>query len=354
MVIVIAILAFGVLIAVHELGHFFAAKAFGVKVEEFALGMGPTIFKKQGKETLYSLHLLPFGGFCAMEGEDEEMDSPRAFTSQKAWKRAIILFAGAFMNFVLGFILCLCIVPMSWGFTEPVIDWFDPGCPFAGEQGIMEGDRIYSVDGHRTYFTGNFSDYMSRGNSEYHDVVVVRDGKKVLIEDLYMPLMEYPDGSGGTSLRYGIHLLQRKFGVGPTIKYAWYQCMDFCRVVWESLGMLFGGEVGLRDMSGPVGVVDIVNDVASQAENARAAAFNICYIFALIAVNLAIMNLLPIPALDGGRIFFLIVTWIIEKIIRRKLNPKYEGYIHTAGFILLMALMAFLLFSDVLRAFFGI
>lgn len=353
MVIIIAILAFGVLIAVHELGHFFAAKAFGVKVEEFALGMGPTIFKKQGKETLYSLHLLPFGGFCAMEGEDEEMDSPRAFTSQKAWKRVIILFAGAFMNFVLGFIICLFIMPAA-GFTEPVIASFEEGCLLEYEEGLQLGDRIHSVDGYRCYFTDNFMEFMSRDYPETRDLVIYRDGQRIVLDDFPMPRAEYPNSDGTTSLRYGITIGARDYGVWATVKYSWYQCMEFCRVVWDSLGMLFGGEVGLRDMSGPVGVVDIVNDVASQAESAKAAAFSISYIFALIAVNLAIMNLLPIPALDGGRIFFLIVTWIIEKIIGRKLNPKYEGYIHSAGFVLLMALMVFLMFSDVLRAFFGI
>jgi len=195
---------------------------------------------------------------------------------------------------------------------------------------------------------------MSRSDSDYHDIVLYRDGKRVEIDDLYMPLKEYTLSDGSTALKYGLNIEPREFGVGPTVKYAWFQCLDFCRVVWDSLGMLFSGQVGIRDMSGPVGVVDVVNDVAQQAESVRAAAYSICYIFALIAVNLAIMNLLPIPALDGGRVFFLIVTGIIEAITRKKLNPKYEGYIHSAGFVLLMGLMVFLMFSDVLRAFFGI
>ena len=354
MVIIIAILAFGVLIAVHELGHFFAAKAFGVKVEEFALGMGPTIFKKQGKETLYSLRLLPLGGFCAMEGEDEQVDSPRAFTSQKAWKRAIILCAGAFMNFVLGFIIVACLVPASKSFTEPIVVSFMEGCPFAGEDKMLEGDRIYSVDGCRTYFVSDFNHYTPLSGSDYHDVVVVRDGKKVHLDDLYMPLKEYTLSNGSTGLKYGINLAPREYGFGVTLKYAWFESMNLCRIVWESLGMLVSGNVGLRDMSGVIGVVDVVNDVAHEAPNASAAAYSVSYIFALIAINLAIMNLLPIPALDGGRVFFLIVTAIIEAITRRKLNPKYEGYIHSAGFFLLMALMIFLMFSDVLKAFFGI
>ena len=354
MVIIIAILAFGVLIAVHELGHFFAAKAFGVKVEEFALGMGPAILKKQGKETLYSFRLLPFGGFCAMEGEDEEVDSPRAFSSQKAWKRAIILCAGAFMNFVMGFILVLCIAPITANFVEPVIESFMEGCPYVGEEALMEGDRIYSVDGHRTFFTGHVSEYLNRSGEETHDIVLIREGRRVKLDNFHMVPVEYTQPDGSTELFYGLSFAPRDFGLWANIKYAWYGSLDFCRVVWDSLGMLVSGQVGIRDMSGPVGIVDFVNDMAQEAESTRDIAFDICYIFALIAVNLAVMNLLPIPALDGGRVFFLIVTWIIEKISRRKLNPKYEGYIHTASFVLLMGLMVFILFSDVLKAFFGI
>ena len=161
MYIIIAILAFAILILVHELGHFIAAKACGVRVLEFALGMGPTLLKKQGKETLYSLRLLPFGGFCAMEGEDEESDDPRSFSAQSAWKKAIILVAGAAMNFVLGFLLILCIAPAA-NFTEPVIADFMEGCPYESAQGLQEGDRLYKIDGHRTYFTGNVSEYLNR------------------------------------------------------------------------------------------------------------------------------------------------------------------------------------------------
>ena len=353
MVIIIAILAFGVLIAVHELGHFFAAKSFGVKVEEFSLGMGPAILKKQGKETLYSLRLLPLGGFCAMEGEDEESESPRAFSSQKPWKKAIILCAGALMNFVAGFILVLCIAPNA-NFTEPIIDSFMPGCPYVGEEALMEGDRIHSIDGHRTFFTTNVSEYMARSGSDYHDIVLYRDGKRVKLDDFHMPLVEYPQEDGSTALKYGLYFGAREYGLGANIKYAWYGSLDFARLVWDSLGMLVNGDVGIREMSGPVGIVGLVNDVAQESESIKEAAFNICYIFALIAVNLAVMNMLPIPALDGGRVFFLIVTWIIEKISRKHLDPKYEGYIHTAGFALLMALMVFIMFSDVLREFFGI
>ena len=354
MVIIFAILAFGILIAVHELGHFFAAKAFGVKVEEFALGMGPAILKKQGKETLYTLRPLPIGGFCAMEGEDEAVDSPRSFSAQKPWKRAIILCAGAAMNFVVGFILVLCIAPMTAGFVEPVIDSFMDGCPYVGENAIMEGDRIYSVDGHRTFFTEHVTQYLRRSGGEHHDIVLIRDGHRVKLDDFYMVPVEYEQPDGSSIYKYGFYFSPREQGLWANIKYAWFGSLDFCRLVWDSLGMLVSGQVGIRDMSGPVGVVDLVNDMTKEAESTKEAAFDFCYIFALIAVNLAVMNMLPIPALDGGRVFFLIVTWIIEKISRRKLDPKYEGYIHTGAFVLLMAFMVFILFSDVLKAFFGV
>lgn len=352
MVIIIAILAFGLLVAVHELGHFMAAKAFGVKVEEFSLGMGPVLLKKQGRETLYSLRLLPFGGFCAMEGEDTKAQSPRSFTAQKVWKRAIILVAGAAMNFVMGFVLLLCIAHMTYAFTEPVISDFMPGCPYVGEEGLMEGDRIHSVNGHRTYFTNNFSQYISQG--ETHDIVLYRNGERVVLRDYYMVPVEYTLDDGTKEVKYGLYFETREFGFWNNLKYAWYASLDFVRLVWESLGMLVSGDVGIREMSGPVGIVSVVNDAAASSETVREAAFRICYIFSLIAVNLAVMNLLPIPALDGGRVFFLLVTWVIEKISKKRLDPKYEGYVHTAGFVLLMALMVFIMFSDVLREFFGI
>ena len=346
MVIVIAILAFGVLIAVHELGHFVAAKAFGVKVEEFSLGMGPLIFKKQGRETLYSLRLLPIGGFCAMEGEDEEVESDRAFSSQKKWKRAIILVAGSAMNFLMGFVLLLCIAPMA-NFTEPIIEEFMPGCPYVGEVGFMEGDRIYSVDGHRTFFTNHVSQYMLSSGSDSHDIVIIREGRRVVLEDYNMPLVEYTQEDGTTTMKYGLYFKSRDYGLLANIKYSWFCSLDFVRSVWESLRMLFTGAVGIRDMSGPVGIVSFVNDVAQESAFFREAAFDICYIFALIAVNLAVMNMLPIPALDGGRVLFILLNGVIWLICRKKIPEKYEGYVHTGAFILLILFMVVIAFKDV-------
>ena len=352
MYIVLAIIAFGVLIAVHEGGHFLAAKAFGVKVNEFALGMGPKILKKQGKETLYSLRAFPLGGFCAMEGEDSDTGDPRAFTAKPAWQRAIILVAGAAMNFLIGFLLILCIAPFS-AFSEPVIADFMDGCPYESVDGLQAGDRIVSIDGHRIFFADNVATYMTRSGSDTHTIVLRRDGRRVVLKDYDMPLVEYTEPDGGTVMKYGLYFAPRSFGFFANVRYAWCESLDFVRMIWRSLGDLFTGAVGVRDLSGPVGIVSYVNEVESAASSPLEAWFSFFFIFALIAVNLAVMNLLPIPALDGGRVFLLLVTWCVERVTRKKLDPKYEGYIHTAGFVLLMALMVFVMFNDVVKLIFN-
>ena len=348
MYILLAIIAFGVLIAVHEGGHFLAAKAFGIRVNEFAIGMGPVLLKKQGKETLYSLRLLPLGGFCAMEGEDEETGDPRAFTSKPAWQRAIVLCAGAAVNFLIGLILALCIIPYA-NVAEPVIHSFMDGCPYEGETGLLPGDRIVSIDGHRTFFTDDVSEYLGRSDSELHRIVLRRDGRRVVLRDYEMTRREYAMEDGSTVLKYGFYFAPRDFGFFVTLRYAWYESLEFVRLVWRSLGDLITGTVGVKELSGPVGIVSYVSEVEEQATSPLEAYFFFFYIFAMIAVNLAVMNLLPIPALDGGRVFLLLVTWVIELVTRRKIDPKYEGYIHTAGFVLLMGLMVFVLVNDIIK-----
>ena len=252
------------------------------------------------------------------------------------------------MNFLLGFLLILCIAPNA-SFTEPIIADFMPGCPYEGEEALQVGDQIWTIDGHRIYFTTNVSDYLARGDGETHDITVLRGGKRVTLKSFSITPRECTLEDGRTVLRYGLYFAPREFGLGANIRYAWYECLDFVRIVWNSLGDLLRGEVKMRDLSGAVAIVYYVNQTAQQAESGGEAAFDFAYIFALIAVNLAVMNLLPLPALDGGRVFLLLVTLVIEAITRKKLNPKYEGYIHTAGFVLLMGLMVFVLFNDVVK-----
>jgi len=345
--IILAIVFFGVLIAVHELGHFAAAKAFGIRVDEFAIGMGPAIFKKQGKETLYSLRCIPVGGYCAMAGEDEESEDPRAFTNQHPLKRAVVLVAGSFMNFLLGFLIVLILYAPAEAFIAPVLADFMEGCPYESPEGFHAGDRIYSIDGKRVYQSYEIGDFLAAGDGVY-DIVVKRGGKKVLIEDFALEPLEY---EGQSQKMYGFYFGYDEGTFINKLRYGWNSTMEFVRMVWMGLDQLFSGQVGVQDMSGPVGIVDMMAETGEQAETTADAMFGMLYLGAFIAVNLAVMNMLPIPALDGGRVFFLLVTWLIEKIIRKKLNPKYEGYIHAAGMILLLGLMAFVMLNDIVRIF---
>ena len=346
MYIILAILVFGVLIAVHELGHFIAAKACGVRVEEFSIGMGPALWKKQRGETLYALRLLPIGGYCAMAGEDEAMDDPRAFTSQAPWKRIIILAAGAAMNFLIGLVLIFIVFSGAKSFSAPVVTGFFEGCPYESEEGLHAGDRFYSIDGHRIYFSSNVTTYLTRHGAT-HDIVVIRDGEKVKLEGFEIAPREY---EGYEGLYFGFEFHEREDATfGAKLKNTWYCSLDFVRMVYMSLGDLLAGAVGVNDLSGPVGIVSMMNDVGNQSESTADALLNICYLAGFIAVNLAVMNLLPIPALDGGRIFLLLVTLLIEAVTRRKLDPKYEGYIHTGGMVLLLALMAYVMFNDIVK-----
>lgn len=347
MYIIIAIIIFGILIAIHEFGHFTAAKLCGVKVEEFAIGMGPALFKKQKGETVYALRILPIGGFCAMAGEDEESDDPRAFTNQGFWKKFVILCAGSFMNIVLGIVLILIMYAGAQAFVTPTIDHFMDGCPYEGTEAMQAGDTFYSIDGQRIYLVSDVSSFLMRGDGVY-DIVMLRDGEKVELKDFALTTKTYAEYAN-EGPKYGFVFGYTEATFGTKLEYTWNTTLEFSRLVWLGLGDLINGKVGLKDMSGPVGIVDMMNEVGQQAESAKAAADNLLYISAFIAVNLAIMNMLPIPALDGGRVFLMIVTVIIEAVSRKKLDPKYEGYIHLGGMVLLLGLMALVMYNDIAK-----
>ena len=347
MYIIIAIIIFGILIAIHEFGHFTAAKLCGVKVEEFAIGMGPALFKKQKGETVYALRILPIGGFCAMAGEDEESDDPRAFTNQGFWKKFVILCAGSFMNLVLGIVLILIMYAGAQAFVTPTIDHFMDGCPYEGAEAMQPGDTFYSIDGQRIYLVSDVSSFLIRGDGVY-DIVMLRDGEKVELKDFALTTKTYAEYAD-EGPKYGFVFGYTEATFGAKLEYTWDTTLEFSRLVWLGLGDLINGRVGLKDMSGPVGIVDMMNEVGQQAESAKAAADNLLYISAFIAINLAIMNMLPIPALDGGRVFLMIVTVIIEAVSRKKLDPKYEGYIPLGGMVLLLGLMALVMYNDIAK-----
>lgn len=345
--ILIGVLVFGILIASHEFGHFITAKACGVRVDEFAVGMGPAIWKKQKGETLYALRCIPIGGYCAMAGEDSASDDPRAFTNQAPWKRILILVAGAAMNFLLGLLVIFFIYLSAAGFYVPVLTDFMEGCPYEAADGLQAGDQFWSIDGHRIYSTEDVGTFLSRGGDRY-DIVMIRDGKKVKLEDYYMVTRTYDDPE---KQYFGFYLgnAVEEATFGKKIQHTWDTTMQFSRTVWMSLGDLIHGKVAAKELAGPVGIVEYMAETGEQSQSFGEALENILILAALIAINLAIVNLLPIPALDGGRVFLLLVTVIIEAVTRKKLDPKYEGYIHMAGMVLLLGLMAFVLYNDIFR-----
>ena len=335
----------------HELGHFAAAKLFGVRVNEFSICMGPAIWKKTVGETTYAIRCIPIGGYCAMEGEDETSEDPRAFTAAKAWKRAIILIAGSVMNFVTGLIILVIMYSAVAGFnTSKIVDFY-PECPLHSDEGLLVGDEIYKIDGHRIYQYSNVGTYLSRNTTGVYDLEIKRDGKLLKLNDFPMEKSAYLNQNGETVYMYGLYFGFEEKTVGSVLKNAWYSGIDFVRMVWMSLGDLVRGMISIDDMSGPVGIVSVIAQTGEASATTADAAINIAYLGAFIAVNLAVMNMLPIPALDGGRVFFLLVTWAVEKLIRRKIDPKYEAYIHAAGMILLLAFIAFVTFKDIWRLF---
>ena len=314
------------LIAVHEFGHFATAKACGVQVDEFAVGMGPALWKKQKGETLYALRLIPIGGYCAMAGEDEESDNPRAFTNQPAWKRAIILVAGAAMNFLLGLLVILCLYASATAFRAPILEGFMEGCPYERADGLQRGDRFYKIDGRRVYQYYDVSEFLAQGDGTY-DLVLIRDGKKLRLDSFHMVPVEYP---GEENKMFGFYFGSEEATLGVKLRYTWDTAMAFGRMVWMGLSQLVSGQVGMKDLSGPVGIVDLMAETGQQAKSAGDAIYNILYLGAFIAINLAIMNLLPIPALDGGRVFLLLVTWLIESGDAQKAEPQVRG-LHPRG-----------------------
>lgn len=353
MSIIFAILLFSVLIFVHELGHFLAAKASGVRVNEFSMFMGPAIFKKQVGETLYSIRCIPIGGYCAMEGEDEASDDPRSFHSTAWWKRFIILVAGAAMNFVTGVLIFVIVFLPVQQIAVPVIGDFEEGCTLNGEGGLRVGDEILEVDGEKIYVQSNFSTILYLNGGNVHDLVIRRDGQKIVMDDFLMEKHEFLNEDGTTSMRYGFSFTAKDVGVWDKILYAWNTTFDSVRNVRLSLQMLLSGKAGIADLSGPVGIVDLMSDVADTSPSALDAVLNMLWFGGFLAVNLAVMNLLPLPALDGGRVVALLLTTAIEAVTRKKIDPKYEGYIHGAGMVLLLALMAIIMFKDIIFIFRG-
>ena len=304
-------------------------------------------------ETLYSIRTIPIGGYCAMEGEDEETDNPRSFQKAAWWKRLIILVAGAAMNFIAGVLLMVLVYLPVQQAAVPVIAYFEPFSTVNGENGLQVGDRILEVDGEKIYVQSDFSLILSMNPGDVHDLVVDRGGKTVFLDNLLMEKHEVVREDGTTQMLYGMNFTLQELDVPGRIAYAWSQCLDTVRMVRLSLQMLLSGQAGLRDLSGPVGIVQQMSVVAEASPTALDALLNMLFFGAFIAINLAVMNLLPIPALDGGRVVGVVITAVVEALTHKKVNPKYEGYLHGAGMLLLLGLMAIVMFKDIFVLFRG-
>ena len=339
-----AIMIFSLLILVHELGHFLAARSFGVKVNEFAIGMGPTLLKKQKGQTLYSVRAFPIGGFCAMEGEDQDSKEPGSFGSKKPWQRFIILFAGAFMNFLIGFIIVTGIEFQYDTISTTQINSFQADFEAQSESGLQVGDTILSVNGNNIYIFEDLSMFLDRYSEEPYDITVLRGGEKVTLSGLSFVRKPY-EIEGNTYMLYGINFAKADATFFGHIKSAWLTSIDYFRLVRLGLTDLITGNANSEDLMGPVGIVDTINTVTSQVAGFGAKLLFLLNLAALITVNLAVVNLLPLPALDGGRIIFV----LIEMIRRKPINQKYESYVHMIGFALLMALMVYVSFNDITR-----
>lgn len=343
MKIVVAILIFSIIIIFHELGHFLLAKANGVRVNEFSLGLGPTIIGFTKGETKYSLKLLPFGGACMMEGEDEESSDDRAFGKKSVWARISIVAAGPIFNFILAFVGAF-IVLCNTGYDLPVLTGVLEGHA-AEAAGMQAGDVIVKMDNTRIHFFRDISSYTQFHPGETVVVTYERDGERYETE--LTP--KYDEEYGYYMYGFQASGERVKGNVLETLKYSFHEVGYWINVTLNSIKMLVVGEASVNDMSGPVGIVDMIGDGYEQSVSYGfwVTFLQMLYITIFLSANLGVMNLLPLPALDGGRLFFM----IIEVIRGKRVDPNKEGMVHLVGMMLLFAFMIFVLLNDVRRLF---
>lgn len=339
--ILFALLFFGLIIVVHELGHFSVAKFFKVKINEFSIGMGPALFKRKKKDTVYALRLLPIGGFVSMEGEDEDSEDENAFNKKACWKRVLIVAAGAFMNILLGLILILIMKSTSDYIGTNVIAAFDDE-KATSAHGIMIGDEIVEVNGRSVLTDLDLTYNMMSDKDGVLDIVVKRNGEKIELNEVKFDMIEYEDGT--EAIYFDMYILAEEPTFLNVISSSFLETVSMIKIVYNSLFDLITGQFSLRDMAGPIGTVDYIADAASTSVKETDFSY-ILVIISLITINIGVFNLLPIPALDGGRLFFL----IIEMIRRKPINQKYEKYVHAAGFLLLILFMVVISASDIIK-----
>ena len=331
-----ALLVLTVLVFVHELGHFYAGKKLGFRIDEFAIGMGPVVCSKEKNGTRFAIRALPIGGLCAFHGEDEGVSDPECFNAQPVWKRMIVVLAGPFMNILLAVVLAVIIL-MTYGEYMPKITGFTGENTPAEAAGIQEGDIITEIDGKSITYYAECTDYIQQADHAGIEVTVRRGGSDVTLtaRDIYDP----ESGSN----RLGIYISPERLRYGlleaatNSVRYTCYIVKEMFKV----LGGLFTGSVTSDDVAGPVGTISIIGQAV------RAGFEVVLRLGVLISINLGIMHILPIPALDGGRFLFM----VIEAVRGKPIPPEKEGMIHMAGLVLLFRLMILLTVMDVRKLF---
>lgn len=340
--IILAILVFGIIVFIHELGHFLLAKANKIRVDEFSLGMGPRLFSFVKGETRYSLKLLPIGGSCMMGEDDVEDVGEGSFNSKSVWARMSVIVAGAAFNFLLALIFSMIVVGYT-GYDEPVISGVVENFP-AEEAGLTAGDRIVKMNDKKINIWREITYYNMFHPGETVDLVYERDGEKHEVT-----ITPKKDEDGNYLIGITSPAQYEKANFLTAIQYGVYEVKFWICSTLESLKMLVTGQVGMDQLSGPVGIVDVVDETYQQSKSygAMVVLMQMLNIGILLSANLGVMNLLPLPALDGGRLVFL----ILEAIRGKRVAPDKEGWVHAAGMVLLLALMVFVLFNDVKRLF---
>ncbi len=335
--ILIAVFSFLIMIVIHEFGHFIAARSLGVQVNEFSVGFGPKLFKVQGKKTLYTFRLIPFGGFCAMEGEDEVSQNPNAFCNKKPWRRLLIVVAGAVFNLIFGLIIVMITLTPTTRFATTKVAQFAETAVSA-QHGLQIDDEIVKVDGRKIYTTYDLSYAFTGIKDGKVDMDVRRDGQITKLKDVQFATEEVE----------GVHLIRVDFSVygkektlGSFISESFKTTLSYARIVWFSLVDLITGRFNLSAVSGPVGVASAMTSAVKAGWDAYLP------LIALISINLGVFNLLPIPALDGSRALFI----LFELIFRKPVPQKREALVHGIGFIILIGFMLIITAKDILKLF---
>ena len=336
--VLLMLLIFGVMIFIHELGHFLVARRCGVSIKEFSVGMGPTLvsWKSKKYETKYGLRLLPIGGFVSMVGEDEESDDENAFCNKSVWKRMLIVLTGPVMNLILGFLLMTVMVFSMGNLASTTVAAFTEGA--TSDAQLQIGDEITHINGTRVH-TGNELVYeiMNQGY-EPIDMKVIRNGERLTLKNVTFPGMEESGVSFGS---YDFYVAEERTTLGTLLKHSFWRSVSTVKMVYDSLIGLVSGRFGMEAVSGPVGVVEAVGTAA------QSGAWSVLYLVIVLSINLGVFNLIPFPALDGGRFLFL----VIEGIRRKPLNRNVESYVNFVGIMLLFALMIFVTVKDVFHLF---